>query len=53
MEGAPELDRVFRIHVPTPVAQAKTLTLAEVWWVRKVRFPVRNSLHFVWLKFLF
>ena len=52
MEGAPALDRVFRVHVPTPVAQAKTLTLAEVWWVRKVRYAVRNSLHFVGLKFL-
>ena len=50
--GAPELDQVVRIHVPTPVAQAKTLTLAEVWWVRKVRYAVRNSLHFVGLKFL-
>ena len=53
MERAPELDRVFRIHVPTPVVQAKTPTLAEVRWVRNVPFPVRSSLHLVGLKFLF
>ncbi len=53
MERAPELDRVFRIHVPTPVVQAKTPTLAEVRWVRQIPFPVRSSLHLVGLKFLF
>ena len=53
MERAPELDRVFRIHVPTPVIQAKTPTLAEVRWVREIPFPVHNGLHFVGLKFLF
>ncbi len=53
MERAPELDRVFRIHVPTPVVQATTPTLAEVRWVRNVPFPVPSSVHFVGLKFLF
>ncbi len=34
MERAPELDRVFRIQVPTPVVQAEIPTLAEVRWTR-------------------
>ncbi len=53
MERAAELERVFRIHVPTPVNQAKTPTLAEVRWVREIPFPVHNGLYFVGLKFLF
>ncbi|MCH6557731.1 MAG: PilZ domain-containing protein [Nitrospirae bacterium] len=53
MESAPEVDRVFRVHVPTPITKAKTPTLAEVRWVREVPFLVHNSLYFVGLKFLF
>jgi len=53
MERAPELDRVFRIHVPTPVTEAKIPTLAEVRWVRQIPFPASSSLHLVGLKFLF
>ena len=53
MESAPEMDRVFRVHVPTPVTKAKTPTLAEVRWVRKVPFLDQNGLYFVGLKFLF
>ncbi len=53
MESAPEVDRVFRVHVPTPVTKAKTPTLAEVRWVRKIPFLDQNGLYFVGLKFLF
>ena len=53
MESAPAVDRVFRVHVPTPITKAKTPTLAEVRWVREVPFLVHNSLYFVGLKFLF
>ncbi len=53
MERAPELDRVFRIQVPTAVHQAKIPTLAEVRWTRNVPFHVYNGLYFVGLKFLF
>jgi len=53
MESAPEVDRVFRVHVPTPITKAKTPTLAEVRWVRKVPFLDQNGLYFVGLKFLF
>ncbi len=53
MESAPEVERVFRVHVPTPITKAKTPTLAEVRWVRKVPFLDQNGLYFVGLKFLF
>ncbi len=53
MESAPQVDRVLRVHVPTPITKAKTPTLAEVGWVRKIPFPVHNGLYFVGLKFLF
>ena len=53
IESAPQVDRVLRVHVPTPITKAKTPTLAEVRWVRKVPFPMHNGLYFVGLKFLF
>ncbi len=53
MESAPQVDRVRRVQFPTPITKAKTPTLAEVRWVRKIPFPVHNGLYFVGLKFLF
>ena len=53
MESVPEVERVLRVHVPTPITKTKTPTLAEVRWVRKVPFSVHNGLYFVGLKFLF
>src|SRR5574341_387625 len=32
MEGAPRLDCVIKLHVPTPILSARTPTLAEVRW---------------------
>ena len=52
MEGAPPAERVLRVLVPTPVAEAETPTLAEVRWVRKVPFSTDEGLYFVGLKFL-
>ncbi len=52
MEWSPGVERVFRVHVPTPLTQIKAPTLAEVRWVRKVPFPALNGLYFVGLKFL-
>lgn len=52
MEGSPEIERVLRVQVPTPVPHAMTPTLAEVRWVRKVPFYGHRELHFVGLKFL-
>lgn len=45
-------ERVLRVHVPTPVGQATTPTLAEVRWVRQVPFTAHLQLHFVGVKFL-
>ncbi len=53
MEQPPEVERVLRIDVPTPVRDAATPTLAEVRWVRKVPFGDQNGVSFVGLRFLF
>ncbi len=53
MERAPDVDRVVRIHVPTPINNARIPTLAEVRWVRRVPFSGAGDLSFVGLKFLF
>ena len=53
MEAVPMVERVLRVHVPTPVMHARTPTLAEVRWVRKLPFAMNGGLHFVGLKFLF
>ncbi|MGH7250350.1 MAG: hypothetical protein ACREIK_00670 [Nitrospiraceae bacterium] len=54
MEGAPRMESVVKLHVPTPVLTARTPTLAEVRWVRKVPFEEGGSqdLHFVGMKFI-
>ncbi len=52
MERAPDVDRVVRIHVPTPINNARIPTLAEVRWVRRVPFSGASDLSFVGLKFL-
>ena len=54
MEGAPRLDCVIKLHVPTPILSARTPTLAEVRWVRKVPFDEGGpqDLHFVGMKFI-
>jgi PilZ domain-containing protein len=59
MEGQPSLGDVLTIHVPTPTTHARTPTLAEVRWTRKLPFhtemdnAMNHSLHFVGLRFLF
>ncbi len=53
MEQPLEVERVLRIHVPTPVPYATTPTLAEVRWVRKVPFGDQDGVSFVGVKFLF
>lgn len=53
MNEAPQVEEVFKIHVPTPIHGANTPTLAEVRWVRKAPFPIIQNLQFVGLKFLF
>ena len=53
MEHAPRVERVVRVHVPTPVSHAKTPTLAEVRWVRQLPFAGGGTLWFVGMRFLF
>ena len=53
MERAPRVERVVRVHVPTPVSTAKTPTLAEVRWVRQLPFDGDEPLWFVGMRFLF
>ncbi len=52
MSGAPEVGRVLKVDVPTPIHHAKAPTLTEVRWTRKIPFH-HDSLHFVGIKFLF
>src|SRR2546422_6574599 len=52
MDHQPKVNQVLRIHVPTPVTIAKTPTLAEVRWTRKVPFETFYAIHFVGLKFM-
>ena len=53
MESAPNVNRVFKVQVPTPVPCATTPTLAEVRWIRDAPLPVLSSLYFVGVRFLF
>jgi len=54
MEGAPPMESVVKLHVPTPILSATTPTLAEVRWVRKIPFEEGGSqdLHFVGMRFI-
>jgi hypothetical protein len=52
MDHQPKVNQVLKIHVPTPVNMAKTPTLAEVRWTRKVPYQTFPDIYFVGLKFL-
>ncbi len=52
MDHQPKVNQVLKIHVPTPVTIAKTPTLAEVRWTRKIPFETFYAIHFVGLKFM-
>ncbi len=52
MDHQPTVNQVLRIHVPTPVNMAKTPTLAEVRWARKLPFQTFDAIYFVGFKFL-
>jgi len=52
MDHPPKVHQTMRIHVPTPVTQAKTPTLAEVRWTRKLPFQTFEAVYFVGLKFM-
>jgi hypothetical protein len=54
MEGAPHMECVVKLHVPTPILTARTPTLAEVRWVRRLPFDDGGyqNLYFVGMKFI-
>jgi len=52
MDHPPKVNQAMRIHVPTPVTQAKTPTLAEVRWTRKLPFQTFEAIYLVGLKFV-
>ena len=51
MDWEPDIQDVFRVHVPMPVMLAKTPTLAEVRWKREVPLAGKG-MYFVGLKFV-
>ncbi len=55
MGHAPAVEQVLKVHVPTPLAEAETPTLAEVRWTRKVPFGMNDdqATYLVGLKFMF
>jgi hypothetical protein len=52
MANPPDVRQVLRIEVPTPVNMAKTPTLAEVRWTRKLPIDSLDGIYFVGLKFV-
>ena len=52
MEHQPRVSQAVRIQVPTPITKAKTPTLAEVRWTRRLPFQTFADIYFVGLKFV-
>ena len=52
MRHRPDVERVIKIHVPTPVSDAKTPTLAEVRWIRPLPMDTLDRLYFVGMRFV-
>jgi hypothetical protein len=52
MDHLPKVNQAMKIHVPTPVNIAKTPTLAEVRWTRKLPVETFPGMYFVGLKFV-
>ncbi|THJ24544.1 MAG: PilZ domain-containing protein [Nitrospira sp. CG24E] len=55
MDQSPKVGQVLKVHIPTPILQTETPTLAEVRWSRRLPFdrPDGNEAYFVGLKFMF
>ena len=55
MDQSPAVGQVLKVHVPTPLFETETPTLAEVRWTRKLPFEQPNDpeAYFVGLKFMF
>ena len=52
MDHQPQVNQALTIRVPTPIHMAKTPTLAEIRWMRKLPFQTFPGIYFVGLKFL-
>ena len=52
MDTQPQVNQALTIRVPTPINMAKTPTLAEIRWTRKLPFQTDDGVYFVGLKFL-
>ena len=52
MNWEPELHRVLKVDVPTPVNLARTPTLAQVCWKRRIPYFEQSDLHFIGVKFI-
>ena len=50
MNWDPEVSRVMKVEVPTPVNLAKTPTLAQVRWKQRIPYSERDMLYFVGLQ---
>ena len=50
-DWSPKLGEIFRVHVPLSTVRAKTPTLADVRWIRRLPFE-NNRLLMVGLKFI-
>lgn len=55
MDQSPTVGQVLKVHIPTPILQTETPTLAEVRWTRRLPFdkPEGNEAYLVGLKFMF
>lgn len=52
MDWDPQLERIIRLDVPTPVSPVRTPTLTQVRWKRKAPSGEKNGRYFVGLKFI-
>lgn len=52
MDYPPKVNQAMKIYVPTPLNIARTPTLAEVRWTRRLPFQAFEGLYFVGLKFV-
>ena len=52
MDHQPQVNQALTISVPTPIHMAKTPTLAEVCWMRKLPFATFPGIYFAGVKFL-
>ncbi len=52
MDWDPDLNRILKLDVPTPVNLARTPTLAQVRWKRKSPYRESDPLYFVGMKFV-